>query len=100
MKTLAPRRFIVSGLLLFLLITTLNLTRPESAQAQDLDNVTFSGRITDQNGAIIPGAIVSATLIKTATERTAVTDADGRYRLIQLEPGVYTLKASFTNFAT
>lgn len=69
------------------------------ASAQDLDNVTFSGRLTDQNGAIIPGAIVSAKLLRTGVERTAVADADGRYRLIQVEPGVYTLKATFINFA-
>src|SRR5438132_245850 len=67
--------------------------------AQDLDNVTIAGRVTDQNGAVIPGATVTATLVKTRVERTVVTDGDGRYKLIQLEPGVYKIKASFTNFA-
>src|SRR5947207_15053063 len=67
--------------------------------AQDLDNVTIAGRVTDQNGAVIPGATVTATLLKTRVERTVVTDGDGRYKLIQLEPGVYKIKASFTNFA-
>src|ERR1044072_4355539 len=67
--------------------------------AQDLDNVTISGRVTDENGAIIPGASVTATLIKTKAERTVVANDDGRYRIIQLEPGIYTVKASFTNFA-
>ena len=99
MEKPAPSRFLLSTLLLGLLIF-INLKAPDRVSAQDLDNVMFSGRVTDQNGAIIPGAAVSATLIKTGTERTAVTDADGRYRLIQLEPGVYSLKASFTNFAT
>src|SRR5438132_8413273 len=68
--------------------------------AQDLDNVTIAGRVTDQNGAVIPGATVTATLLKTRVERTVVTDGDGRYKLIQLEPGVYKIKASFTNFAS
>ncbi len=68
--------------------------------AQDLDNVTITGRVTDQNGAIIPGASVTATLIKTRAERTVTADAEGRYRIIQLEPGVYSVKAGFTNFAT
>src|SRR6185436_17018378 len=66
---------------------------------QDLDTVTISGRVADQNGAIIPGASVTATLIKTHVERTVVTNDKGRYRIIQLEPGVYSVKASFTNFA-
>ncbi len=70
-----------------------------TAAAQDLDNVTISGRITDETGAIIPGASVTATLVKTKVERTVVANDDGRYRIIQLEPGIYTVKASFTNFA-
>src|SRR6266446_932086 len=68
--------------------------------AQDLDNVTIAGRVTDQNGAVIPGATVTATLAKTKVERSMVADGDGHYKLIQLEPGVYNIKASFTNFAS
>ncbi|MEK6281464.1 MAG: carboxypeptidase regulatory-like domain-containing protein [Acidobacteriota bacterium] len=90
-----PEHFLILTLLVGLL-AGLSLT---DASAQDLDNVTFTGRVTDQNGAIIPGAIVSATLVKTGAERTVVAEADGRYRVIQLEPGVYNLKASFISFA-
>src|SRR5918992_1343327 len=71
-----------------------------SSPAQDLDNVTISGHVMDQNGAVIPGASVTATLVKTKMERTVVADEEGRYKIIQLEPGVYTVKASFANFAT
>jgi len=67
---------------------------------QDLDNVTIAGRVMDQNGAVIPGALVTATLLKTKTERTVTADEEGRYKIIQLEPGVYSVKVSFTNFAT
>src|SRR5947199_1124754 len=67
--------------------------------AQDLDNVTISGRVTDQNGAVIPGATVTATLTATKLDRIVVANEDGQYRLIQLPPGTYTLKAAFTNFA-
>jgi hypothetical protein len=66
--------------------------------AQDLDNVTISGKITDQNGAVIPGATITATLVAIRAERTVVADGDGNYKLIQLPPGVYNVKASFTNF--
>jgi hypothetical protein len=69
-------------------------------EAQDLDNVTITGRVMDQNGAVIPGASVTATFVKTKLERTVVADENGRYKIIQLEPGVYSVKASFTNFAT
>jgi outer membrane receptor protein involved in Fe transport len=82
----------------FILLSLVFLA-PQLCAAQDLDNVTISGRVTDQNGAVIPGASVTATLVKTKIERTVVADGDGRYKIIQLEPGVYNLKASFTNFA-
>ena len=72
---------------------------PGVSAAQDLDNVTISGSVTDQNRALIPGATVTAKLTATGVERTVVAGADGRYSLIQLPPGVYNVKAAFTNFA-
>jgi hypothetical protein len=53
----------------------------------------------DQNGAVIPGAEVRAILVKTGHTRSTTSDADGRYRLIQLEPGTYSVQASFNGFA-
>src|SRR5256714_6131822 len=90
------QKLVSSISLLFVLLSFAAAT----AFAQDLDNVTITGRVMDQNGAIVPGASVTATLIKTKIERTVTADADGRYKIIQLEPGVYSIKASFTNFAT
>jgi len=72
---------------------------PLPGDGQDLDTVTISGKVTDQNGAVIPGATISATLVTTKAERTVVADGDGNYKMIQLQPGVYNVKASFTNFA-
>src|ERR1044072_7138813 len=70
-----------------------------NVNAQDLDTVTIAGRVMDQNGAVVPGAAVQATLVKTALKRTTTTDAEGRYRLIQLAPGIYVLRGSFPGFA-
>ncbi|PYS83825.1 MAG: hypothetical protein DMF70_06105, partial [Acidobacteria bacterium] len=67
--------------------------------AQDLDNVTIAGQITDQNGAVIPGATVTVTIASTRAGRTVVADGDGHYKIIQLEPGIYSVKASFAGFA-
>ncbi|MDX6305250.1 MAG: hypothetical protein QOI77_2219 [Blastocatellia bacterium] len=83
----------------FFLLTVFVCLRPCPLQAQDLDNVTISGSVTDQNRAMIPGATVTATIKATRIERTVVTDANGQYRLIQLPPGVYNVKAGSTNFA-
>src|SRR5215510_2020094 len=79
--------------LLTILLFTFNVN------AQDLDTVTITGRITDQNSAVLPGAEVQARLIKTGLTRTTTTDAQGRYRLIQLDPGTYAVRISFPGFA-
>lgn len=82
--------------LLTILVFTFNF---QHINAQDLDTVTISGRIMDQNGAVLPGAEIHATLTRTVLKRTMTTDADGRYRLIQLEPGTYVVRVSFPGFA-
>src|SRR4029079_573300 len=79
--------------LLTILLFTFNVN------SQDLDTVTIAGRVMDQNGAVVPGAEVQVTLVKTALKRTTTTDFEGRYRLIQLEPGIYVLRVSFPGFA-
>ena len=79
--------------LLTILLFTFNVN------AQDLDTVTISGRVMDQNGAVIPGAEVRATLVRTGQARSTTSDAEGRYRLIQLEPGTYAVRISFKGFA-
>ncbi len=68
--------------------------------AQDLDNVTISGKIIDTNNAPIVGASVTATLVTTNVERTVVTDEDGRYRFVELKPGIYKVRASQNGFGT
>jgi hypothetical protein len=85
---------------LTLLTLFLFLFNFQTAHAQDLDTVSISGRVTDQNGALIPGAEVEATLSKTRLTRKTMTDAQGRYRLIQLEPGTYLIRVSAFGFAT
>ena len=81
--------------LLTIFLFTFNL----KLHAQDLDTVVIFGRIVDQNSAVIPGAEVQATLVKTGQKRAVTSDAEGRYRLVQLEPGTYVIQVSFTGFA-
>jgi hypothetical protein len=76
----------------------LSLFSLQNVQAQDLDTVTIFGRVMDQNGALIPGAEVQATLSKTRLTRKTISDAEGRYRLIQLEPGNYVVRVSSPGF--
>lgn len=86
--------FLLAVLIASLLSTTL------IARAQDLDDVTVTGRVMDENGAIIPGATVTAVLQTTNEERSVQADDDGRYRIIELDPGTYTIRVFSAGFAT
>jgi hypothetical protein len=66
--------------------------------SQDLDDVTISGRIVDPNGQSIVGATVTATQTETGLVRSVNTNEDGRYRLIELPPGTYKVKAEASGF--
>ncbi|MFZ0060766.1 MAG: carboxypeptidase regulatory-like domain-containing protein [Pyrinomonadaceae bacterium] len=76
------------------------LSAPPAASAQDLDGASINGRIVDQNGAVIPGASVTAILKRTGASREATAGADGRLNIRQLEPGTYTLQISAEGFAS
>jgi hypothetical protein len=98
MKRSTSERMITSTLFIALFLG-FDFKLNKQVLAQDLDNVTISGRVMDQNAAVIPGATVEAVLAKTGVARTVVSENDGRYLIIQLEPGVYTLRVSATGFA-
>ena len=68
-----------------------------AAHAQDASSGTIAGVARDEGGGVLPGVSVEASspaLIEKV--RTAVTDGEGRYRLIDLRPGTYT--STFTLF--
>ena len=90
---------LLSRRLSFFLSLAFLIVVPLTSDGQDLDTVTITGKVIDQNGAAIPGATITATLVTTRAERTLAADSEGNYKLIQLSPGVYNVKASFTNFA-
>lgn len=85
---------------LFAALSLVVLSFAISVSAQDLDDVTISGRITDSAGLAVVGATVKATHVETGTERNVVTNDDGRYRFIELKPGTYKVSAAQTGFGT
>lgn len=82
-----------------LFLCLIQMLSPVRAVAQDLDDVVIRGRVLDQNGAIILGATVTALKTATNNERAAVTNEEGNYRIIELEPGTYTVRVSAIGFA-
>lgn len=60
---------------------------------------TINGSITDPSSAVIRGAKVEATNQRTKLTQTFETDSDGRYRFVNLDPGVYTITATAEGFS-
>ncbi|HEY6272766.1 MAG TPA: TonB-dependent receptor [Terriglobales bacterium] len=59
---------------------------------------SVSGEVTDASAAVLPRAQVTITNDTTGLSRTTTSDADGRYRLLDLPAGTYTLKVTATGF--
>ena len=70
-----------------------------SAQTQITTGVIL-GTVTDATGAVLPGVTVEARHTGTNFSRTTVTDGDGRYILLQLPSGPYSVTFTLSGFAT
>ena len=60
---------------------------------------SLTGTVRDASGGVLPGVTVEASspaLIEKV--RTAVTDDNGQYRIVDLRPGTYTLTFSLDGF--
>jgi hypothetical protein len=75
-------------------------TTPPFAYAQS--NVTggLSGVVADSTGAVVPGAKVTVTDASTDAKLTVATNAEGRYTVGLLRPGVYKVTASVSNMSS
>jgi hypothetical protein len=65
-----------------------------SAQTQ---TGTITGRIVDEQGAVLPG--VNVTLTGSQGSQTQVSDGKGEYRFQGLTPGTYEVRAELAGFA-
>jgi hypothetical protein len=73
---------------------------PSTASAQGSGS-TITGVVRDTSGGVLPGVTVEAAspaLIEKV--RSAVTDAEGLYRLVDLRPGEYTVTFTLGGFNT
>ena len=56
------------------------------------------GTVTDPSGAVVANSIVIATSVGTGLTRQDATDTSGRYSLVNLNPGTYTVTVSAAGF--
>jgi hypothetical protein len=59
---------------------------------------SIRGTVTDPSGAVVQGATVSATQTETGLTRSATTDHDGAYVLLELPVGHYQIQVEGKNF--
>ncbi len=81
-----------------LVCAALACAQPAAAQ-QSVDYASVSGRVTDQQGAVVPGALVSARQTQTNVTTETVTDSSGRFRFPYLKIGPYELKVRLQGFS-
>ena len=78
-------------------IVGLFLALSSAASAQS----AISGVVRDTSGAVMPGVSVeAASPVLIEKVRTATTDEQGRYTIIDLRPGVYTITFTLSGFNT
>ena len=71
-----------------------------TVHAQEAINfASVSGRVTDPQGAVVPGAHVSARHTETNVLAETTTNSEGRFRFPYLKVGTYELKVHVDGFA-
>ena len=83
----------IAGLLVLMLMGV----SPVFAQS---DRGGITGRVTDQAGAVVPDAKVTALNVETGEAREGKTNGEGNYTIPQLPAVVYTIKVEATGFKT
>jgi Carboxypeptidase regulatory-like domain len=70
---------------------------PSTAFAQ----ASITGTVKDTSGAVLPGVTVeAASPVLIEKIRTVVTDNNGRFQIVDLRPGTYTVTFTLTGFNT
>jgi len=75
------------------------LAFPTMSSAQTT-TATLLGAVTDQSGAALANATVTAKARETGLQRTTTSDHEGRYRIAELAIGEYEVRAERQGFST
>jgi hypothetical protein len=73
---------------------------PSVAFGQRTTTGTVTGKIVDSSGAVLPGVTVQLTSPEALGQFSAVTDGQGVYRVTNLPPATYDIRAELSGFGT
>jgi hypothetical protein len=69
------------------------------ARAQEtINSASVSGRVTDPQGAVVPGAVVAARQLETNVAAETTSDREGRFRFPYLKVGPYEVSVHLDGF--
>ncbi|HEY0320742.1 MAG TPA: TonB-dependent receptor [Pyrinomonadaceae bacterium] len=88
----------MSKLLRFSLAVFILVAMSALAVAQSTTDGAIGGSVTNPNKEVVPGATVTVRNVETGKEGTATADSEGRFRIVQLPPGNYSVKVSSAGF--
>jgi Carboxypeptidase regulatory-like domain/TonB-dependent Receptor Plug Domain/TonB dependent receptor len=91
------RLLCTSAFVLFAAFASLSMVPRLAAQTA---TATISGIVSDPSGAAVPDAAVQARNTETGASQTAMSDAQGRYRIADLPIGTYDVQSEKTGFQT
>ncbi|HYO62299.1 MAG TPA: TonB-dependent receptor, partial [Pyrinomonadaceae bacterium] len=92
------RKFPHAFIRLALTCALVAITTPAALAQSQATTGDIEGRVVDPQGAVVAGAVVTATNKATGLERNATADGEGNYRVVLLPPGPYSVRASAPNF--
>jgi hypothetical protein len=68
------------------------------AAAQTVTTGNIAGTVADAQGGVLPGATIVAVHTDTGTNYETVTGADGRYSILNVRVGAYTISVNMSGF--
>jgi hypothetical protein len=93
-----PGRKALSWLLVGLCVGIAVILSVPPVRAQSTSSGSVSGVVTDQQGAVVPGADVTLTDVATNAARKTTSNDAGRYTFVNVPPGIYDIAVSRTGF--
>jgi len=71
---------------------------PRSGFSQSTTEGAIGGTVTDQTKAVVPGATVTTKNSATNATATTVTDTNGHFTVVRLNPGSYSVEVNLSGF--